>query len=220
MAQDNKKQQKNAKPAVSAAGKPAVRNPRDVQRRRVLWSDISKKFLLPASILMLAVGLFFAVYYVMMMTQQTADTESVVTTGMMVSGAILGLMLIIAGALGLLRKSHKVLNTLATLSIVYAIVLLTATAKTGAVAIASNIVVIVFSLFFIVAVDGMFDVGLVKYFREMFGETKKLTWLSGKDLVSHTLAVLVFVLAMAAMIYVLDLAFSSGFSALSSIKIG
>ena len=88
------------------------------------------------------------------------------------------------------------------------------------VAIASGVAAIVLSLIFIVAVDGMFDLGLVRFFREMNGEVKKLTWLSGKELFSHTLAVLVFVLAMAAIIYLLDLAFSSGFSAVSNINIG
>lgn len=60
----------------------------------------------------------------------------------------------------------------------------------------------------------------IRYFREMFGELKKLTWLTGKELLSHTVAVVVFVLVMAALIYVLDLAFSSGIGALTSLKIG
>ena len=60
----------------------------------------------------------------------------------------------------------------------------------------------------------------IRYFREMFGELKKLTWLSGKDLASHTLAVLVFVLGMAALIWVLDRAFSSAFGAISQINLG
>ena len=50
----------------------------------------------------------------------------------------------------------------------------------------------------------------IRYFREMFGELKKLTWLTGKELVSHTIAVFAFVLAMALIIYVLDLGFSTG----------
>jgi preprotein translocase SecE subunit len=54
----------------------------------------------------------------------------------------------------------------------------------------------------------------------MNGEVRKLTWLSGKELFSHTLAVVTFVLAMAAIIYLLDLAFSSGFGAISNINIG
>ncbi len=60
----------------------------------------------------------------------------------------------------------------------------------------------------------------IRYFREMFGEIKKLTWLTGKELVSHTVAVFAFVLAMALIIYVLDLGFSSGMGALESINIG
>lgn len=60
----------------------------------------------------------------------------------------------------------------------------------------------------------------IRYFREMFGELKKLTWLTGKELVSHTIAVFVFVLAMALIIYVLDLGFSSGMGALESISLG
>ena len=60
----------------------------------------------------------------------------------------------------------------------------------------------------------------IRYFREMFGELKKLTWLTWKELASHTAAVLVFVLAMAALIYVLDLAFGGAFGAISRIKLG
>ena len=60
----------------------------------------------------------------------------------------------------------------------------------------------------------------IRYIREMIGELKKLTWLTGKDLLTHTVAVFVFVLAMAAIIYVLDLGFSSGMGALESINLG
>ena len=90
----------------------------------------------------------------------------------------------------------------------------------GAIVLALGIVAVVVSLFYILAVDGKYEVGLIRFFREMTGEVKKLTWLSGKELFSHTLAVVVFVLAMALLIGLLDLAFSSGFGALSTIKIG
>ncbi|MEG2215650.1 MAG: preprotein translocase subunit SecE [Clostridia bacterium] len=60
----------------------------------------------------------------------------------------------------------------------------------------------------------------IRYCREMFGELKKLTWLTGKELFSHTLAVIVFVLVMAALIGVLDLAFANGLALISKIKIG
>ncbi len=45
------------------------------------------------------------------------------------------------------------------------------------------------------------------YIKEMTGEVKKLTWLSVKELVKATAVVLVFVLAFALIIYLLDLAF-------------
>ncbi len=45
------------------------------------------------------------------------------------------------------------------------------------------------------------------YMKEMTGEVKKLTWLSAKELVKATAVVLVFVLAFALVIYVLDLVF-------------
>jgi len=90
----------------------------------------------------------------------------------------------------------------------------------GTIALIIGIVAAVISLLYILAVDGKHDVGLFRFLREMIGEVKKLTWLSGKELFSHTLAVVIFVLAMALIIGLLDLAFTSGFSAISSIKIG
>lgn len=45
------------------------------------------------------------------------------------------------------------------------------------------------------------------YIKEMTGEVKKLTWLTMKELVKATAVVLVFVLAFAVLIYVLDLVF-------------
>ncbi|MBQ6426192.1 MAG: preprotein translocase subunit SecE [Clostridia bacterium] len=61
---------------------------------------------------------------------------------------------------------------------------------------------------------------IVRYLQEMIGEVKKLTWLTKKELVSHTIAVFVFVIAMALIIYVLDFIFSTGIGALESIHIG
>lgn len=61
---------------------------------------------------------------------------------------------------------------------------------------------------------------IVRYLQEMVGEVKKLTWLTKKELVSHTVAVFVFVIAMALIIYVLDFIFSTGIGALESINIG
>ena len=61
---------------------------------------------------------------------------------------------------------------------------------------------------------------VVRYLQEMIGEVKKLTWLTKKELVSHTVAVFVFVIAMALIIYALDFVFSTGIGALESINIG
>lgn len=210
MAQNNNKTQKDSK--GTAVKKSSA--------RKTLWSKISKKLLLPASILFVAGGLFLAVYNVMQMRSYSAGMDSAMTSGMMVSSAILGLLFIVAGVLGIMKKSRKTIMTLAVLGLIYSIIVLTATVSAGSIAIASGIVAIVLSAFFVLAADGMFDMGLIRFFREMNGEVKKLTWLSGKELFSHTLAVVVFVLAMAAIIYLLDLAFSSGFGAISNINIG
>ena len=187
--------------------------------KKLLWSNISKKFLLPASILFLAAGLFLTVFYVLQLLQVIPQSEAM-TLGMKISSIVLGVFLIVTGVFGLMKKHKKLTMAFDVMALVYAIILLTATVKAGAVAIASGITVIVLGIFFAIAVDGMFDLGLIRFFREMHGEVKKLTWLTRKELASHTLAVLVFVLAMAALIYLLDLAFSSGFSAIGSINLG
>ena len=214
MAQNNSKLQKDAK----AADKKVAKIDAHGSHKKPFWSIISKKLLLPASILMLAAGLFLAAYNVMQIVSPAEGAT--ITLGLKIASALLGLLMAISGVLGLLKQKGKTLMTLGALSLVYATVILTATAKMGTIVLASGIAAVVFSIFYIIAVDGMFEVGLIRFFREMTGEVKKLTWLSGKELFSHTLAVIVFVLAMAALIYLLDLTFSSGFGALSNINIG
>jgi preprotein translocase SecE subunit len=56
-----------------------------------------------------------------------------------------------------------------------------------------------------------------QYLKEMMGEVKKLTWLSFGDLVKHTAMVFVFVLAMSAVIWLLDLGFSAGVKGLATL---
>ena len=58
---------------------------------------------------------------------------------------------------------------------------------------------------------------LKQYLKEMMGEVKKLTWLSVSDLVKHTAMVFVFVLAMSAVIWLLDLGFSAGVKGLAAL---
>ena len=187
-------------------------------RKKPFWSIVAPKLLLPASILLVAGGLFLAVYNTM---QIVSPAESyALSTGLKIASGLLGLLMAVAGVLGFFSKKGKTLMWLGALSIVYALVILTATAKMGTIALISGIVAVVLSIFYVIAVDGKHEAGLFRFLREMIGEVKKLTWLSGKELFSYTLAVVVFVLAMALIIGLLDLAFSSGFGALSSIKIG
>ncbi|MDP3448442.1 MAG: preprotein translocase subunit SecE [Eubacteriales bacterium] len=207
-----------SKDAKSAEKKSARFDAHGHAVKKPFWSMIAPKLLLPASILFVAGGLFLAVYNTL---QIITPLESyALSTGLKVASGLLGLLMAIAGVLGLLSKKGKTLMTLGTLSLVYAIVILTATAKMGTIALLAGIVAIVITLFYILATDGRHDVGLFRFLREMLGEVKKLTWLSRKELFSHTLAVIVFVLAMALLIGVLDLVFSSGFGALSSINVG
>ena len=57
----------------------------------------------------------------------------------------------------------------------------------------------------------------VRFFKEVIGELKKLTWPNKKELFSQTAAVLTIVIGMAIIIYVLDLIFSQGVGLLSRI---
>jgi preprotein translocase subunit SecE len=206
------------KDAKSADKKIAKVDAHGHARRKPLWSVIAPKLLLPASILLAAGGLFLAAYNTLQIV--TPSEGYTLSTGLKVASGLLGLLMAVAGVLGLFSKKGKNLMTLGALAVVYALVILTATAKMGAVALAIGIVASVITLFYCVAVDGKHDVGLFRFLREMIGEVKKLTWLSGKELFSYTLAVIIFVLGMALIIGLLDFAFSGGFGALSSIKIG
>ncbi len=213
MAQIDSKLSKDAKPAEKKIAKIDTHG----THKKPLWSTVGKKLLLPASILFVLVGLALAAYSVLQIVTPDGSTMSL---GLKIASIVLGLLIAASGVLGLFKQRGKHLMTLGALSLVYAIIILTATAKMGTIVLVLGIVAVVASLFYVLAVDGKYETGLIRFFREMTGEVKKLTWLSGKELFSHTLAVIVFVLAMAALIYLLDLAFSSGFGALSSINIG
>jgi len=219
MAQIDSKLQKDAKGQEKKIAKIDTHG----AHKKTLWSLVAKKLLLPASILFVLAGLFLAAYSALQIVNPTEG--STMTTGLKIASIVLGALIATSGVLGLFKfgffkNKGKTLMTLGALALVFSIIILTATAKMGAIALGSGIIAVVLSLFYILAVDGKYDTGIIRFFREMLGEVKKLTWLSGKELFSHTLAVVVFVLAMAALIYLLDLTFSSGFGALSSINIG
>lgn len=58
----------------------------------------------------------------------------------------------------------------------------------------------------------------IKFLKDVVGELKKVTWPTRKELLSHTGAVLVFVIGMAIIIGVLDVVFSAGSTALASLS--
>ena len=186
--------------------------------KKPFWSTFAPKLLLPVGLLFAAGGLFLAVYNTLQII--TPSEGYALSTGLKIASGLLGLLIAISGVLSLVSKKGKTLMTLGVFSLIFALVILTATAKMGTLALVCGIVAVALSLIYLIAVDGKHDVGIFRFVREMIGEVKKLTWLSGKELFSHTLAVVVFVLAMALLIGVLDFAFSGGFGALSSIKIG
>ncbi len=51
----------------------------------------------------------------------------------------------------------------------------------------------------------------IRFLKEVVAELKKVTWPSRKDLVSYTVAVIVFVVLISAVVGVLDLIFQQGF---------
>ena len=127
-----------------------------------------------------------------------------------------GLCKMFVGAGSLLGKFEKAVNivNIVNLSLVILafIVIYNVSAAHMAVLIA-DLVLSIIALCVLIA-------KLSRYLREMLGELKKLTWLSGKDLASHTLAVFIFVIVLAVVIWALDLLFSTGFGALAKINIG
>lgn len=58
---------------------------------------------------------------------------------------------------------------------------------------------------------------LIRFFKEVFGELKKLTWPTPKELANYTLTVIAFVLVMAVVIGLLDFLFGNGISLLSKL---
>ena len=59
--------------------------------------------------------------------------------------------------------------------------------------------------------------GISKFFKGVWGEVKKLSWPTPKELVSYTLTVLAFIVLMSIIIGALDFAFGQGFTLLGNI---
>ena len=61
---------------------------------------------------------------------------------------------------------------------------------------------------------------LGRFFKDVVGELKKVTWPTPKELINYTLTVFAFIVLFAVIIGVLDLAFGEGFKALGGITAG
>lgn len=58
-----------------------------------------------------------------------------------------------------------------------------------------------------------------RFFKDVIGELKKLTWPTPKELATYTLTVLAFIVIMSAVIGILDFAFGEGFKALGNVDL-
>ena len=56
-----------------------------------------------------------------------------------------------------------------------------------------------------------------QFFREIWGEVKKLSWLTKKDLARYVLTVLAFIVLMSVFIYACDLLFGQGMTLLGNL---
>ena len=192
----------------------------------LVWDKLSA--ILPAVMcwLLVVAGLALVVLPALCMLPVGAAFAAGVSLAPKILYMVAGVAMIVAGVF-LMRRSFKgwtmalVVVALALSAVALGFVAeLSAEAAGKGAFLAAGVVAVVLTLIAVLAVDLAFNMGLTRYFREMFGELKKLTWLSGKELFSHTLAVVVFVLGMALLIYALDTIFGTGFSLISKIKIG
>ncbi len=144
---------------------------------------------------------------------QTTDTNF---GGMGVARVMLlasGVLLIIGAVVHLVKGNYRVFQATCIAAIIFTLFPL--------IFFAVNIGAHLFALIFALVALAIIVLAFLAmkwrwqvYIKEMTGEVKKLTWLSVKELVKATAVVLVFVLAFAVLIYVLDLIFYTPVKAL------
>ncbi len=138
--------------------------------------------------------------------------------------AAIGAVLAIAGGILCLKGNYRTMQTLDSLAVlvliyplVYAAILI-ASSVFAIVYTALAAVLIALMVLVIICSHRVSPIRWVIYIKEMIGEVKKLSWLSLQDLAKHVGAVMVFVLAMALIMWVLDLGFSAGVQGISSLN--
>ncbi len=138
--------------------------------------------------------------------QATVDTNHGGQTVAYVMLAVSALLLVIGAVWHLWKGKYQAFQASCIAAIIFALYPLIF----FAVNIGSHLFALIYALLalaiIVLAIIAMKSRWQV-YIKEMTGEVKKLTWLNMKELVKATAVVLVFVLAFALLIYVLDLIF-------------
>ena len=122
---------------------------------------------------------------------------------MMIAASVL---LIIGAVMHFVKKNYRVFQGTCIAAIIfslYPLIFFAVNIGTHLFALVYAVLVLAIIILAIFAMKSRWEV----YIKEMTGEVKKLTWLTMKELVKATAVVLVFVLAFAVLIYVLDLVF-------------
>ncbi len=145
--------------------------------------------------------------------QATVDTNHGGQTVAYVMLAVSALLLVIGAVMHLWKGKYQAFQASCIAAIIFAMYPLIF----FAVNIGAHLFALIYALLalaiIVLAVIAMKSRWQV-YIKEMTGEVKKLTWLNMKELVKATAVVLVFVLAFALLIYVLDLIFYTPVKAL------
>lgn len=129
--------------------------------------------------------------------------------------AIASALLVIGAIMYLVKKSYRSFQGTCVAAIIfslYPLIFFAVNIGTHLFALIYTVLVLAIIVLAIIAMKSRWQV----YIKEMTGEVKKLTWLNMKELIKATAVVLVFVLAFALLIYVLDLIFYTPVKALLS----
>ncbi|MDD3400613.1 MAG: preprotein translocase subunit SecE [Eubacteriales bacterium] len=138
--------------------------------------------------------------------------------------AVTGLLLVIGALMFLLKGKMRAFTNMCTAAIVLSVypliyfLLIIGEALMAIAFAAVCVAIIALSVLSIAKAAKVAKVRWMVYIKEMWGEVKKLSWLSKKDLAKHTLAVCIFVIVMGLVIWILDLGFGKGVQGLLSIN--
>ena len=134
------------------------------------------------------------------------DTNHGGQTVAYVLAAVAGALVVVGAILQMVKQNYRVFQGTCIAAIIFALYPL--------IFLAVNIGAHLFALIFAILMLAIIVLAIFAmksrwqvYIKEMTGEVKKLTWLNLKELVKATAVGLVFVLAFAVLIYVLDLVF-------------